>query len=336
MNRQIKSFDFQSSKIVSERSCTLGFKTIRTLSFRRNSVQFRYKFSSRELALEKLPGDQFSYWIIGCALNHIKTKCSNRFGPQCALRLPNTRHIDRLFQLLLVASLAIEICFTCENSQEDPIDTYVVFASSILVMVKLFLLRMRRSTLSTNLSCAVQDWRDVKDPRSREIMIQHARIARTISLLLFYCGFFAFMLYMLRLLPFLNATDGRRTYYLPTSCLLESASNVEYVVITFYQVVQLFITYAGNCCTEGIFVGITLHLCGQLELLMINFRRIDRREHKYKGDSIVEELVVRHRHLLKLTETIEDSYNVIILTQIFTSAILICITGEFVNLFRIC
>ncbi|XP_032680065.1 odorant receptor 85c-like [Odontomachus brunneus] len=233
-------------------------------------------------------------------------------------------------ELLLVTSLATEICLSCENSYEDPIDTYVVISSAILVLVKLSLLRMRRSTLSINLSCAIQDWSDVKDPISREIMMQHARIARTISLSLFYCGFFAFMLYMLRLLPFLNAT-GQRMYYLPTSCLLKSVSNVEYVVVTFYQVIQLFITYAGNCCTEGIFVGITLHLCGQLELLMINFRRID--QCKCKGDNIVAKLVVRHRHLLRLTETIEDSYNVIILTQIFTSAILICITGKFTSLF---
>lgn len=242
---------------------------------------------------------------------------------------------NQLFQFLLVASLVMEVYLACENSQGDPIDTYVVISSGILVLVKLSLLWMRRSTLSINLSCVVQDWRDVKDSSSREIMIQHARTARMISLSLFYSGFFAFMLYMLRLLPFLNATD-ERTYYLPTSCLLESASNVEYVAITFYQVIQLFITYAGNCCTEGIFVGITLHLCGQLELLMINFRQIDRRKHKCRRDSFVSELVVRHRHLLGLTDTIENTYNMIILTQIFTSAILICITGEFMNIFRIC
>lgn len=228
-----------------------------------------------------------------------------------------------------------EVYLSCEISQKDPIDTYVVISSAILVIVKLSLLRIQRSTLSTNLSCLIQDWHDVKDPRSREVMMQHTRIARTISLTLFYSGFIAFILYMLRLLPFLNTTD-ERIYYLPTSCLLESASSIQYVIATFYQVVQLFITYAGNCCTEGIFVGITLHLCSQLELLTINFRRIDRHKHKCREGSIVKELVVRHRHLLRLTDAIEDSYNMIILIQIFTSAILICITGKFMSLPQIC
>ncbi|GAB1860151.1 Odorant receptor [Camponotus japonicus] len=228
-------------------------------------------------------------------------------------------------EILLVITLLMEVYLACENSSGDPIDTYVVTASAMLVIVKLTLLRLQRSTLSTNLFSAIQDWCSVEDAKSRDIMIQHARMARIISLSLFYSGFFAFMLYMLRLLPVVTANE--RTFYLPTSCLFESVTSLQYVLITFYQVVQLFIAYAGNCCTEGIFVGITLHLCGQLELLMIDFRQISRRRHKQKEGSLVEEFVVRHRRLLRLTETIENTYNIIILTQIFTSAILICITG---------
>jgi len=218
----------------------------------------------------------------------------------------------------------MEVYLACD-SVKDPIDTYVVIASATLVIVKLSLLRIRRSMLSINIFSAIQDWCGIKDARSHEIMVQYARMARTISLSLFYSGFFAFMLYMLRLLPFVSATD-ERTFYLPTSCLFESISTLHYVLVTSYQVIQLFITYAGNCCTEGIFVGITLHLCGQLELLAINFQRIDWRNKHKRG--IVEGLVVRHRELIRLTETIEDSYSMIILTQIFTSAILICVTGK--------
>lgn len=191
-------------------------------------------------------------------------------------------------------TLVLEIYLACEHSLEDPIDTYVVTTSAILVIVKLSLLRIQRSTLSINLYCAVQDWHNVKDLRSREIMIHYARVARTISLSLFYSGFFAFMLYMLHLMPFVNHNE-ERIFYLPTSCLFESVSNIQYVLITFYQVIQLFITYAGNCCTEGIFVGITLHLCGQLELLANNFQQIGCYKHKCKENNIIGELVVRHR-----------------------------------------
>lgn len=222
----------------------------------------------------------------------------------------------------------MDVYLACENSSEDPIDTYVVVASGILAIVKLSLLRFQRSILSINIYSAIQDWCSVKDAKSRHIMIYHARIARIISLSLFYSGFFAFMLYMLKLLPFVSGTN-ERTFYLPTSCLFKSVSNLQYVFITFYQVIQLLITYAANCCTEGIFVGITLHLCGQFELLMIDFRQINQNKKKCKGGNIVEDLVVKHRELLRLTETIEDSYNMIILTQTLTSAILICITGKF-------
>lgn len=228
---------------------------------------------------------------------------------------------------MLTTTLLIDVYLACENSSTDPIDTYVVTSSAMLVMVKLTLLQIQRSTLSTSLYSAIQDWYSVKDTKSREIMMQHARTARIISLSLFYCGFVSLTFYLLRLLPFINATSNGRTFVLPMSCLFESVTNLQYAFIAFYQVIQLFITYAGNCCTEGLFVGITMHLCGQLELLMIDFQQIDLRKHKRKGGSI-EELVVRHRKLLKLTENIEDTYNIIILTQIFTSAILICITGK--------
>ncbi|XP_071556197.1 odorant receptor 2a-like [Temnothorax nylanderi] len=229
-------------------------------------------------------------------------------------------------EIWLMTTLLMNVYLACDNSSADPIDTYVVTSSAMLGIVKLTLLQIQRSTLSTSLYSAIQDWCSVKDARSREIMIQYARTARIISLSLFYSGFIALIFYMLRLLPFAHATTNGRTYVLPMSCLFESVSNLQYVLITFYQMIQLLITYAGNCCTEGMFVGVTMHLCGQLELLMIDFQQIDRK-HKRKGGSIFEEFVVRHRELLKLTENIDDSYSIIILTQIFTSAILICITG---------
>lgn len=239
----------------------------------------------------------------------------------------------------MTATLLIDVYLACENSSSDPIDTYVVTSCAILVIVKLTLLQIRRSAFSTNLYSAIQDWCSVKDTRSREIMIQYARMARIISLSLFYSGFVALTFYILRLLPFLNANTNGRTFVLPISCLFESVTNLQYAFIASYQMIQLFVTYAGNCCTDGLFVGITMHLCGQLELLMIDFQQIDHRKHKRKGKNIVEELVVRHRKLLKFTENIEDIYNIIILTQIFTSAILICVTGKsdellyFYNLF---
>lgn len=228
----------------------------------------------------------------------------------------------------------MDVYLSCENSSEDPIDTYVVTSSAMLVIVKLILLHIQRSTLSTNLYSAIEDWCNIKNTRSHEIMIQYARTARIISLSLFYSGFFSFTFYLLRLLPFVNTTADGRSSFLPTSCLFESVSNFQYVLITIYQVIQLFIAYAGNCCTEGIFVGVTMHLCGQLELLMIDFQGIDRRKCKRKGGSIVEEFVVKHRKLLKLTETIDDSYSIIILSQIFTSAILICMTGKSTSYFQ--
>lgn len=229
----------------------------------------------------------------------------------------------------------MDVYLACENSSADPIDTYVVASSAILVIVKLTMLQIRRSTLSTNLHSAILDWCNVKDARLREIMIHHARMARIISLTLFYCGFVSLIFYLLRLLPFVNTTANGRTFVLPTSCLFESVSNLQFVLIAFYQVIQLFFTYAGNCCTEGIFVGMTMHLCGQLELLMIDFQlQIERRKYKREGGSIVEDFVVRHRRLLKLTKAIDDSYSIIILTQIFTSAVLICITGKSMNYFH--
>ncbi|KAG5343729.1 OR2A protein, partial [Acromyrmex charruanus] len=229
-------------------------------------------------------------------------------------------------EILLMTTLLMDVYLACENSSEDPIDTYVVASSAMLGIIKLTMLQIQRSTLSINLCSAIQDWCNIKDANSREIMIQYARTARIISLSLFYCGFVSLTFYLLRLLPFINATANGRTFVLPMTCLFESVSNLQYVLITFYQVIQLFVTYAGNCCTEGIFVGITMHLCGQLKLLMSDFHQIDHK-YKHKGGSIIKEFVVRHRKLLKLTETVEDSYSIIILTQIFTSAILICITG---------
>lgn len=148
-------------------------------------------------------------------------------------------------------TLPMDVYLAYENSSGDPIDTYVMAASAMLVIVKLTLLRLQRSTLSTNLFSAIQNWCSVKDAKSCEIMIQYARMARIISLSLFYSGFFASFMYLLLYMLWLLwpvVTANERTFYLPTSCLFEFVTSIQYVLITFYQIVQLFIAYAGNCC----------------------------------------------------------------------------------------
>jgi len=95
------------------------------------------------------------------------------------------------------------------------------------------------------------------------------------------------------------------------------------------QILQVSIVYIGQCANDNFFFAITMHLCGQLELLRIRFVKLvekDTNERIYYRN-VLGSWVRRHYKLIILAKNIEDTFNVIILFRLTITTIVIAVSG---------
>ena len=77
---------------------------------------------------------------------------------------------------------------------------------------------------------------------------------------------------------------------------------------------------------DSLFFGITFHLCGQVEILKLDFKRLRNENERTKERFSV--LTKRHVYLLNLAKMLDDTISSILAVQLFTSCVLICTSGK--------
>ena len=78
--------------------------------------------------------------------------------------------------------------------------------------------------------------------------------------------------------------------------------------------------------SDSLFFGIIFHLCGQVEILRLDFRRLSN-----DNERTIEHFIAlskRHVYLLKLAKMLNETISSILAVQLFTSCIVICTSGE--------
>ncbi|XP_033344022.1 odorant receptor Or2-like [Bombus vosnesenskii] len=76
---------------------------------------------------------------------------------------------------------------------------------------------------------------------------------------------------------------------------------------------------------DSLFFGIIFHLCGQVEILKLDFKRL--RNETEKTREHFSALTKRHVYLLNLAKMLDDTISSILAVQLFTSCTLICTSG---------
>lgn len=90
--------------------------------------------------------------------------------------------------------------------------------------------------------------------------------------------------------------------------------------------------YKGN---DSLFLAIALHVCGQMELLKIEFTNYGvKSKNINKYFSI---LTLRHRYLIELAELLSDVISFVLLVQVLFSCLIISLIGKYLRIqyFRI-
>lgn len=94
------------------------------------------------------------------------------------------------------------------------------------------------------------------------------------------------------------------------------------------QMLQAFITYTGECANDNFFFSITMHLCGQVEILKNRFVDFERQiNEKHDHRVALGSWIRRHYKLTLLTRNIEEAFNINILLRLSIITVFIAVSG---------
>lgn len=100
------------------------------------------------------------------------------------------------------------------------------------------------------------------------------------------------------------------------------------------QIMQASLVVISECACDSFFFSITMHLCGQLELLRIQFTEISKKHYEEKRHgNVLRPLVKRHCQLIALTKNIEDAFNINILLRLVIISVVIAASGIYLAQF---
>ncbi|KAG7191106.1 hypothetical protein KM043_007140 [Ampulex compressa] len=242
-----------------------------------------------------------------------------------------------LIEFAIVIIFSLEVFLNCGDAQYM-LESLLVITAAIHSTKNNIISRIYSTTLATHMNSAMDDWSFCKNNKKfYSIMKRYARMGRLISMSHLVIGYIGLCAYLGSVLitkseeifdPVVNMTFIRRKYILPATCLAGNASWEIYNVMMFAQIVETLLLVMAESSTDSFVLNITLHLCGQLEILRQKFvdfgeRKCSDRERKRE----LKTLIRRHFTLIQLGENLEQSYNISVLMQLILAACLLAVTG---------
>ncbi|XP_034179507.2 uncharacterized protein LOC117603973 [Osmia lignaria lignaria] len=234
--------------------------------------------------------------------------------------------------LLMILILSIEVYLDGSDAEAN-LDILMLTSCGFLAISKIACFRIYSAELFFNFSSAQKDYDELDDEEKRTIVRRHAYLSRValISLILssnFGATFITILPIMLEIEEEQNVTTEEIVKYpIPSAHVIELVKFPEnlQMIIFITEFLMLLIISMGNIGNDGFFFGIVFHLCGQAEVLKMEFSRMV--DENGKTVENFHLLLKRHIYLLKLGEMLSDTISVVLAIQLLTSCILICTCG---------
>nr|XP_031847370.1 uncharacterized protein LOC116433434 [Nomia melanderi] len=238
--------------------------------------------------------------------------------------------------LIMLMMLVIHVEIYLDNGNaEKTLEALLITACGILGVLKVASFRLYPRGLIANFVSAVEDYRQLNGEEKRAIVRHHAYMGRILSGSMIFVSYLSATLFIV--VPMFagddaaqgaNATRGELLDYpFPSECTLQLLGTPEYLraIIYFGEYFMLLVTVNGNIGSDLLFIGIIFHLCGQVEVLKVDFSNF--LDDDSDGTDRFTALIKRHHHLLTLAEYLNDTIGLIMVIQLFTSCLLICVSG---------
>lgn len=213
--------------------------------------------------------------------------------------------------------------------------------SSVVSLSKLVVVRLTWRYTYILVTSLIDDWSVSRDKRQQKIMMRYTNLGRIVSLTMLYLGYasgvsFLFMAVPFdSLIPWLNvskASDNGTlvpTYFLATYCVFGSLSTIAHVCVLLLQMAQIFVNATSHCGNDGFFFGLAMHLCGQFEMLEMDFADVGVEARACKTK--LRKLIGKHCRLIILADSLEHAFNMAILAQLLMSVLLLCVEGSYLG-----
>ncbi|XP_011878861.1 PREDICTED: odorant receptor 98a-like [Vollenhovia emeryi] len=242
-----------------------------------------------------------------------------------------------IVESLTVISLLIEPFKNCGDTK-DALDVFLIIETSFHAWINIVFARIYMKKIVINVSSAIDDWSSSStEKQSYLIMTGYARIGRVITVSQLIIGLLAAVVYFTTIIvgnqqqvvTIDNNTVTLWNFVLPSTCLFRGISYSTYKALILMQILQSFLIYIAECASDCFFFAITMHLCGQLELLRICFVELVGKKTDGKNNyrSILGSWIRRHYKLIMLAKNIEDAFNLNILIRLLITTVVTAVSG---------
>ncbi|XP_070167621.1 odorant receptor 82a-like isoform X1 [Polyergus mexicanus] len=235
---------------------------------------------------------------------------------------------------LVVILPSMELYMGCTDIEQN-VDCLMLIGCGLLGMLKTTWFRIYADNLITNYDSALNDYLTIDNTRERDIMRKHAFIGRILCCSMLGFSYFSCLIY--GIIPFLNYNqdnwinitneDMILEYTMPSRCALEyfNFPTSIYKLTCLVETVIMILATTANLGNDALFLNITLHVCGQINILRIRFINFDVTSPRINDR--FNTLIQRHRYLITLTRELADLISFILLMELFIISILLCIVG---------
>ncbi|XP_034179212.2 uncharacterized protein LOC117603816 [Osmia lignaria lignaria] len=234
--------------------------------------------------------------------------------------------------LLMQLTLSLEMCLNPSNA-ETTLDALMLIACGSLALLKVMSFRVHSEKLIFNFKSALKDYNELNEEKKRKIMRRHAYMGRVaFACVMLFSNVYAAILTALPLLLKDNedsniTVENTLKFSVPSEhivLLLKLPENLYFLVFLVEYIMMMF-TIAGNLGSDLLFGAIVFHLCGQAEILKMQFNRLVNDNGKTTESFYL--LIKRHGYLLKLSTMLNDVSSSVMVIQMIASSMLICTCG---------
>ncbi|XP_071625501.1 odorant receptor 22c-like isoform X1 [Temnothorax longispinosus] len=234
---------------------------------------------------------------------------------------------------LTMINVLVEAFKSCD-ADRDGLEILRLAESTMHGWLNIIFPRIYMKKIAVNINSAIDDWASTLKKESRVVMMAYARTGRLVALSHLVVGAVGGILWFISV--FLsnkqkaatigNSTETAWNFVLPSTCLYKGVSYSTYKILFAMQIIQGSVVLISECACDSFFFSITMHLCGQLDLLRIQFTKISKK--RYDGERhVLEPLVKRHCQLIALARNIEDAFNINILLRLLIISVVIAASG---------
>jgi len=112
-----------------------------------------------------------------------------------------------------------------------------------------------------------------------------------------------------------------------TLFLLQILIDNIFIIIKIFNLKYLMQHWNLNKGNDSLFLAITLHICGQMELLKTEFINYGIKSKNINEDFSM--LILRHRYLIEHAELLADVISIVLLVQVLFSCLIISLIGKY-------